>query len=225
MNSPTFSKDRRGALLFAIPALATVLAVLHHPTLQVGANSTQEQIAHGLQAVSAVNAGFHIGVMLLIGMQAVGLFSLAEAIGPASLWVRAGLFFYGVGTVLVISAASIDGFALAFLAQRLDVGHLSDSPTFLAELASQSAVIQGFTRGGLLAQGVAMLCWSVAAIFNHRSLRGAATLGCLAALALLAMLVSDAAPIGPKQLTMLTLLVAVWSVGAAACLWLRRFSR
>lgn len=83
--------ERRGALLLAVPALPTVIAILHHPTLQPGAGDSQEQLSHGLQALSAVNAAFHVGVMLLIGAQAVGLVCLAEAISLRGLWVRAGL--------------------------------------------------------------------------------------------------------------------------------------
>lgn len=216
--------ERRGALLLAVPALLTVLAVLHHPTLQPGAGASQEQLAHGLQALSAVTAAFHVGVMLLIGVQAVGLVCLAEAIGLRGLWVRAGLIFYGVGTVLLFSAASIDGFAVPFLAQRLDSAQLSGASTLAATLVSLSAGIQGFTHGGLLNQAVAQLFLSIAVLLHFRSLRGAATLGCLTALALLTVLLHDGSPIGPRQLGLLTLIPAVWSIGAAACLWLRRFA-
>ena len=224
MNAATSSNHRRSALLIAIPAAAIVFAVLHHPAAQIVAGATREQIAEGLHAVSTVNAAFHAGVMLLIGVQALGLFSFAEALGTRRLSVRAGFLFYAVGAMLLFSAASTDGFAMGFLAWRMDSGGMPDAATSLAALTSLSSAIQGFTRGGLLAQSFAMLCWSIAVASSRRSLRVVAMLGCIAAVALITVLLRDAAPIGPKQLTVLSLIAAVWALGAAACLWQKGFA-
>ena len=215
---------RRGALLLAVPALLTIVAVLHHPTLPPDAVASHEQLAHGLQNLSTLNAVFHVGVMLLIGLQAMGLIYLAEAIGLRGLWVRAGLVFYGLGAALLFSAASTDGFAVAFLANRFDSAQLSDASTLSATLVSLSAGIQGFTRSGLVNQAVAQLFLSVAVWLHFHALRGAASVGCLAALVLLAELLHDTNPIGPQQLGLLTLVTSVWYCGAAACLWLRKFA-
>ena len=215
--------EHRAALLLAVPSLLTIVAVLHHPTLQHGVGASPNELARGLQDLAAGNAVFHVGMMLLIGAQAVGLVCLAEAIGLRGLWVRAGLVFYSLGTALLFSATSMDGFSMAFLAQRLDSGQLSDAANLPANLVSLSAEIQGFTRGGLINQAFAQLFLSIATLLHFRSLRGAASLGCLAAFAQLALLMHDLSRIGPQQLGLLTLVPAVWYVGAAACLWLKKF--
>ena len=214
----SLSRNRRSALLIALPAFVEVVALLHHPRLELPPGTGDVLIVDGLRGLAVVNAAFHLGILVVLVLQTVGLWTLADSLGSHRLDVRAGLVFYVLATALFACAASIDGLATASLAQFGASAAHGGSASIIESLRSLAAAIQGFTRTGLFAQGVAMAFWSIAI---DRKNWPAALVGFAVAVGLIVSVVGNNDPIDPRRLPLALLLPAIWTVAAAAWLWLR----
>lgn len=215
----SLSRNRRSALLIALPAFVEAVALLHHPRLELPPGTKDALIVDGLRGLAVVNAAFHLGILVVLVLQTVGLWTLADSLGSRRLDVRTGLVFYVLATALFACAASIDGLATASVTQ-FGAGAAHGSTSIVESLRSLAAAIQGFTRTGLFAQAVAMAFWSIAVLQDRKNWL-AALVGFALALVMIVSVVGNNDPINPQRLPLPLLLPAIWTVAAAAWLWLR----
>ena len=215
----SLSRNRRSALLMALPAFVEAMALLHHPRLELPLGTGDALVVGGLRELAVVNAAFHLGILVALVLQAVGLWTLADSLGSRRLDVRTGYVFYVLATALFACAASIDGLATAALAQ-FGAGAAHNSTSIVESLRTLAAAVQGFTRTGLFAQGMAMAFWSIAVLQDRKNWL-AALVGFALALGLTVSVIGNDAPIDPRRLPLALLLPAIWTLAAAAWLWLR----
>lgn len=222
MPDRAFAHDRRAALLVVIPAMLMVAVVLHHPTLHVGHHPSSEAVAAGVASIATANAAFHGSVLGLVGAQAIGLVTVAERLGLDRLAVRAGVFAYGMATGLLCLAAIVDGFVSPLLAQGCAGEASACATSFTASIGFAFAAIQAFTKMGIVAQSIALACWSlVFAGTRTGRLRKAGIGGCVLASVPPILLATLNGPIGPAELVRLVAPGAAWSIGTATVLWCR----
>lgn len=212
------SSDRTAALLTFVPALASLVMVLHHPVLRPEDARSGAALAAGIARIAAPNALFHGAILLLLGVQALGLASVAGRLGLGRMTVRAGVLFYGVATFLLFIPGTLDGFVTPLLGARCAGSLPACSASVAGALAFEWAAIQAFTRVALALQAIGLLCWSVALAQSPR-LRWAGLAGALLAAAPLVLLGSMTHVIDPVRLGEIILFEALWAMAAAVMLW------
>lgn len=222
MMTPDITRDRRAAALVGIPALLSIVAILHHPVVHVADRASVTDVIAGVQQIAVPNAAFHAMILLVVSAQAVGIWSLAERLGIDRLTVRAGAVFYAVSLLLLFAAGTIDGFATPLLGHGCAGDAAQCAGAFAASLSVERAWIQAFTKVGVATQALGLACWSLASIdARRRGLRAIGVVGLAVAAAPIVLLATSDALIGPQRLAMLMAFECVWSVGAALCLWTR----
>ena len=215
--------DKRAAWLVILPALISVIAVTHHPVVRITKASSPTVAIDAINQVAMVNAAFHAVLLLLLGVQAVGLFTLAERLGLHRLRVRGGLVLFVAAMVSLFIAASFDGFLTPLIGATCVGAADQCGIPLAAALAVDAAAVQAFTKVGLGALALALCCWSIA--LPPMKARTALTITA-AMLALAPLLWLGLVPqrIGPHELAILLLFEALWSTGAAILLWMGRLS-
>lgn len=161
----TGSLTRDGGIALAAAAVTSIALMMNHPTS-----------AHAGAAGGIV----HGGMMVALGALLFGFIVFARALGPSTPAI-AGLVAYAVSAGAHIGAATINGFAVPAMANwpRGAPGH----DVFL--LAWQ--LNQGLAGVGIVATGVAYLCWAIALRRDHPLLAiGGAVAGAVPAGLLLA---------------------------------------
>lgn len=213
------SSDRAAALLIFVPALLSLVIVLHHPVLHDAARQNATALSAGIDRIATGNAVFHGFVLLLLSAQALGLYSFAERLGLSRLWVRAGVMLYGTATVLMFVPGIFDGFVTPLLGARC-----ANDPSFCAgglagSLTFEWAAIQAFTKVAFAMQALGLLCWSVALASGDGWRRWSGGVGALLAIAPLVMLGTMTHSIDPTRLAEIIVFEALWAIAAAFTLW------
>ena len=220
MTTNDLAGDRRAAWCLGLPGLLFAAVLAHHPTLHMAHDAPADQLVAAMSAIAARNAAFHALVLLMLSAQAIGLWSFVDNLGLDQLVVRAGVYFYGIATVLLFVAGTVDGFAVPLMNQGCSVEPLRCASAAATVFSIGFALIQSFTTIGLGMQALGLAFLSIA-FASHR--RGKARLaGLLAipvALVPLALLLASDATIGPARLALLILPGCVCSLGAAVLLW------
>ena len=112
---------------------------------------------------------FHGFILLLLSVQALGLYSFVERLGLFRLWVRAGEVRHGTATVLMFVAGTFDGFVTPLLGARCENDLTSCGASLAQLLVIDWAAIQAFTRVALALQALGLLCWSIALLIGERA--------------------------------------------------------
>ena len=215
----TLSTERTAAVLIFIPALLSFVMVLHHPVLRLGDTQGSAALATGIGRIASETRIFHGLILVLVAVQALGLYRFAERLGLSRLWVRAGILFYGLSTVLMFVPGTIDGLVTPLLGSRC----FGDAPQCANSLAGSLtfawAAIQAFTTIALALQALGLLSWSVALALSSGWQRWAGICGGLLAIAPLAMLGTLDRAIDPLVLAEIIIFEAIWAMAAAIMLW------
>lgn len=203
-----------GWLLVAASVLATGFAFVH-PQL------TSNKLADVMRemAAGAVFNGWVHGILIALYLCLVaGFVGLARRLGPHRLTVVLGLVFYSAGVLAMISAAVVNGFALAIFASR----HPEVRPQDVASLASSiniagsmAAVWAGI---GAVATSAAILAWSTNLAVRPGALRILGAFGILLGVATIAMLVSGTLVLNVHGFLLLVVSQAVWTIAVGAAL-------
>ena len=215
----TLSTERTAAVLIFIPALLSFVMVLHHPVLRLGDTQGSAALATGIGRIASETRIFHGLILVLVAVQALGLYSFAERLGLSRLWVRAGVLFYGLSTVLMFLPGTIDGFVTPLLGSRCFGDATQCANSLAGSLTFAWAAIQAFTTIALALQALALLSWSVALALSSGWQRWAGICGGLLAIVPLAMLGTLDRAINPFVLAEIIIFEAIWSMAAAIMLW------
>ena len=213
------SSDRAAALLIFLPALLSLVISIHHPVLHQADRQSAAALSAGIGHIATVNAVFHGLVLVLLSVQALGLYSFAERLGLYRLWVRAGAMLYGTATILMFVPGVFDGFVTPLLGSLC-----ANDPAFCSgglpgSLVIEWAVIQAFTKVAFAVQALGLLCWSVALLGGQGWRRWCGGVGALIAITPLAFLGAMTHAIDPTRLAEIIMFEALWSMAAAAMLW------
>ena len=147
------SSNRRAALLAFVPALLSLVIVLHHPVLHQADRQSAATLSEDISRIATANAAFHGVVLLLLSVQALGLYAVAERLGLSRLWVRAGVLFYGAATTLMFVPGIMDGFVTPLLGARCATDP-SSCASLSGSLSFEWAAIQAFTKVALAMQAL-----------------------------------------------------------------------
>lgn len=210
---------RPAALLTFIPALLSLVIVLHHPVLRHADVQNSITMVAGLSRIAQEDAIFHGGMLCLFTVQALGLHSFAERLGLSSLWVRAGILSYGLATILLFVAGIIDGFAVPLLGQGCPAAPGACAASLSGSLGFAWAAIQAFTKVALAVQAIGLLCWSIQLTRLAGWPRWLGFAGIVLASVPLVMLGTMSHAIGPVQLGEIIVAEALWAMAAAVVLW------
>jgi hypothetical protein len=220
MTADELIRDRSAAWCVGLPALLFVAVIAHHPVLGVARNASVDELVAGVSRIAPANAAFHAVVLLMLSAQAIGLWSFADRLGLDRIVVRSGVFFYGVSTLLLFIAGTVDGFATPMLGHGCQVDATRCAGALAAALSTEFAWIQAFTTVALGMQAIGLACWSAALALGWQGRTRLAGLSAIpVALVPLALLVSTDAVIGPGRLVVLVSSGCVCTFGAAVLLW------
>jgi len=224
MRSEEFTRDRKAAWCVGLPALLFIVLIAHHPVVGLDRTASVDELSAAIARISLRNAAFHMGVLLLLGAQTIGLWSFVLRLGLNRLLVRSGAFFYGISTGLLFLAGIVDGFATPLL------GHICTGDSAGCGGALTTAIyieftwIQAFTKLGLTMQALGFAFWSIALVFSwHGRPRFAGVGGFVIALVPVAALLTSNAALSPGRLAFLIAPGCIWMFGAAMFLWRSAF--
>jgi hypothetical protein len=201
----------------ALAAMLSIAFVALDPEVRVrGARAVLEAIA----ANAPIHQGVHVVESLFVLMLAHGVLSLGARLGLSRPVVRFGLLAYVAGALMMLAAATFDGFVTpAIAASWLTPNH--DAQAGLEAIRFAGAAVQSFATMSWGLESIGALALS-AALFSARGARR--RLGALGLVAAAAPIVALAVS-GPNMDTMVVvgilLTQAVWNLTCATALWWR----
>jgi hypothetical protein len=220
MRSEEFIRDRKAAWCVGLPALLFVVVIAHHPVVGLDRTASVDELSAAIARISLRNAAFHMGVLLMLSAQTIGLWSFAVRLGLDRLLVRSGAFFYGISTGLLFLAGIVDGFATPLLGHICTGDSAGCSGALTTSIYIEFTWIQAFTKLGLTMQALGFAFWSIALVFScHGRPRLAGVGGFVIALVPVAALLTTNAALGPGRLAFLIAPGCIWMFGAAMFLW------
>ena len=208
-----------GWLLLAA-ALLSVLGAFHHPS---GSGHGGGMAALARQA--ALVAFVHAALLAIFTAQYIGFFGLARRLGLDRPLVASGFILLSLGTMAMICAGAINGFA----SPSYGLGYADATPEQAAMANSVLgygwALNQAFAKIGAFGWSGAVLLWSVALLAHAGLARWLGGIGLALGLGLLGGLVSGLLRLDVAGFTLLTSVLAVWAIGAAALMIAGRLER
>lgn len=198
--------------------IASILAMgfaFAHPQLS---SRQLAGVMHELAAGATFNGWIHGVLIALYLCIAVGFAGLARRLGPERPAATAGLVFYIAGTLAMISAAVINGFALGIFAGRYpNLG--ADQTAALASSINMVGSISGVWAGiGAVGTSAAILAWSSLLVRRRGGVRWIGGGGIALGLATIGMLVSGTLILNVHGFLLLVVSQAVWTIAIGAAL-------
>lgn len=175
--STSRSTDVLAGWVLILSTVLTIFVIMHHP---VGKSSSMrdfiDEVAH-MQSVNRLVHGAAIfAVLIFLSCNS----HFASRLGWKYFSVRLGFCFYGLGTLLMVAAATVSGFIvpeyLEGLRDATDRELESGSIVLLALRETNHACDQL----GVLAFSVALICWSAQCLGQAKRLIVVGTVGLLA---------------------------------------------
>ncbi len=200
-----------GAVL-GVSALAELVAVARHPSAGHG------DLLAGIVAAAGPDAAVHAIVIAATAGLMLGLTVWSQRRGTGDITTMAALIAYALGAVVLVAAATIDGFIVPGIA-RHGLAASAQGRAMSIELLSASLIaILACTKIGLGAIVAAIVLWSAPLVRGRGGERGVTAFGAIAALATLAILVSPK-PLGPHVLALAAAAQTLWYLSVAALLF------
>jgi len=169
---------RFGGATMIIAALASVLAVMHHPAIRArSGHAVFVAIGH----ISSTDQTMHAAVIefTIALVFALCVLSLRLLMQPPAI---AALICYSFGAIAWVGAALLDGFFTPTIAARYIDAPATAVSSGLALLQFCAIGIQIFTKFGIATTGVAILLWSAVLVRLGRPAMVAAGVGIVAVL-------------------------------------------
>ena len=210
-------RDTRPAgLAIALSAIASIVFV----ALDQGARGKDAlSIMQSMVATQPMHQFVHVVAMTCLGGFMYGYSVLSQRLGLNRAPVLIGLASYGLGTVLMLLAAVIDGFVSTDAAAMFLAGAPSGIDTGLQIINTLSGVLlPDLARVAWVFQSVAAVAWSIALLHERGVPR---TVGCIGLIAgaLPAVIVSIVGTHMTDTIVVGILLAqAIWNLAAAALL-------
>lgn len=214
--TPILTRDRISAVAIAAGSVGMVALMALHPSVQShGLRAVVREIAEGADASSAV----HGALLVMAAVSAAGHAGLAARLRPGFL-ARTGLLAWLGGTIGMVAAGLINGFAVGALAKRfIDSPDLTGLAPVLAALWELNQAAAG---AGVVLMSTAVLLWSGLLVQGPGAARVLGIAGCVAGLATIGALLGGALTLDVHGFGLFVLGQALWSLAAAILLWTRK---
>ncbi|MFN0135844.1 MAG: hypothetical protein ACKVS9_06970 [Phycisphaerae bacterium] len=223
-SSPTDDRaaggDPRSAGITILVGAALIVAVIAtHPIPHAHAGGGMveaiRQTAHASRVVHAVAI---VASCLLL----IGFWGLAAALDLRRTVNRAGLVAFALGSLAMIAAALINGFAVVSIVELRG----ADEPAVFEKLHPQLALCrilnQTCTQVGVVASSIALLCWSITLLRRGGLDRAIGAFGVLAGVIPAAAMLHGTITMNLHGLAMVVLPLALWSAACAVRLIQRK---
>lgn len=193
-------------LALAAGSIVGVAIMTVHPS-HIDMDATADE----LRRLALHTRAVHGGALAASALTLFGLADVSRRMGLARAPVLAGLVFYALGAMAVISAAVMSGFVAgdAIEAAAGMTGAARELPA--QQLHYTHWLNQGYAAVFVAASCAGILCWS-AALWSMGRLRGLAVVGVLAGLGGVAALFAGPAVISVHGFLLLVLSQAIWTL-------------
>ncbi len=207
--------DHVAAALLAVPALLTLVLLLHHPALH-GRHGVAD-VAAGVQAIAPMTRFVHGSIVAMFALQTLGFLRFSASLGWRRPAVGAAFLAYGAGVVLSVIPAMLDGFVAPDLAAACLGTSAGCGPADGGAFRLVAVMIQAFTKVALVAMSAGTFGWACALLADAgagRRLAGAGGLVC--AVVPVAILLRSDVYLRPGNLAGMFAAQVVWTLLAAA---------
>jgi hypothetical protein len=206
---------RSAALLLIVVPILQIVAMAHHPAVRAADVSAAMQ---QLRQAGALSAHVHGVLVALMVVQFLALVEFACWRGLARVAVRVAVLTYGAGLLWMTAAALVSG----FVAPRVVFLNPGVTPADLALTAQFAAFAmlfnQAFARCGALLMSVGIAAWSLDLMRGGVRERVLAGFGLLIGVGCALALSWGTVHLDVHGMTLVTVLQAIWTVGAGALL-------
>ena len=217
MIEPNLSRRPNGTVaagLLAVPAILTLVLILHHPVLRGGHDIAS--VAAGIGSLAVMDRLVHGGLIVVLGLQTLGFTLFSAHLGWARPAVVAGFMAYAAGVLLMIVPATLDGFVTPDLAAACLTAAHGCGATDEGVFRLIAVMIQDFTKLALVVMAAGIAGWSVALLTGSSArsrIGGIAGLACAAVPVVI--LLSSSVTLQPGNLAGIIASQTVWSLLAA----------
>jgi hypothetical protein len=202
-------------------ALLSLLAAMHHPS------AASHDIASALRILAdeaGVIAGIHAVLIALFLLELLGLYGFARSLGLARPLPAAGLILVGTGTMTMLGAAAINGFAVPNFASDLNGIAPADSRSLAMMLRLCWDVNQALASIGAVAWGAGLIAWSIDLARRDGLVRVTGFIGLAASLVMVGALATGFVRLHVTGFLIVTALISAWSVAVALLMLSGRLS-
>lgn len=206
------SLSRAAGLALGISTLLSIVLVALHPTVQM---APAAEILDQLVKARTMDGVVHGALIVMMIAFLFGFTGFAVSVGPGRAPVLLGLIAYGVGILVTIGAAVIDGFVGPAFAANVPTDHAGVA---LDILIFASAAIQYLTKLGFVGLSIGILGCSVPLLAGSGLARWTGIMGLVAGLLPAGFILVLDPSLGPHLLIMILLVQAIWNLSAAALL-------
>ncbi len=207
--------DVMAAALLAIPAVLTLVLILHHPVLH--GKHDVASVAAGIQAHALMDRLVHGGLITVLGIQTLGFYLFSAKLGWRRPAVAGGLIAYTAGVLLMIIPSTLDGFVTPDLASNCLAAAHGCGTLEEGSFRLVAVMIQDFTKLALVVMSTGVLSWSVALLASRDApKRIAGVVGIICACMPVAILLHSDIYLQAGNLPGMIASQLVWSLLAAA---------
>ena len=208
------SRDRIAGTALAVCALLSDVAVAHHPTVMA---RTASEALPAIVRLGALDRTVHGSLIAICAVSLCGMTVFSLRRGATRLTSLAGLIAYGLGTLTIVGAAVLDGFAIPAIAERYVAAGAEGLQAASGLLAFCSIAIQVLTKIGFVLTAGAALAWSIGLVRDSGFARIAGFTGFAYGMASTGLIFTGGA-LTPRTLLPLVVLQTVWYCTFAALL-------
>jgi hypothetical protein len=175
MTTTTHRDNSKAGIALIAGSIGGMLTMAVHPTA-AGA-MTPAQVGHLAIVSSAAHSLALVSVLLLF----LGVFGMHRSIGAEDRLSFVALTTYGFACVAVMIAATVSGFILPEIMQRMVRDVPAEARTWQIVIESIFQINQAFSRVFSVGSAVAIFLWSWSGLRSGGLSRGVAIYGCVSA--------------------------------------------
>ncbi len=157
--------NRIAAAMIALPCLAVVVAIAHHPTAM--GQSKEEAVATIVRATSSAQI-IHGAIMVALLLLTAGLIQFSRQRGFGKPIVTVAIIAQCLALVMSFVAMTFDGFAIPEVAARCPTGASACLAPVITMLTLSGICVQVFTKLSFLLMALATLLWSAEFLVHDR---------------------------------------------------------
>lgn len=220
---PPRSIDMVAGIALVLSAILSLIAILHHPTLENVQGA--EEAARAIHSLAGMDKLVHGALMVIFSVQAIGFYYFSARLGFDRPAVLVGFMAYAFGVIILFIPTTLDGFVTPDLTDACAASpHCGTLPSGVIGLIA--IAIQDFTKISLVAMSLATLSWSVALVrFPGWMNRAAGCISFACGIAPLAVFGFFSVYLRPDNLAAIILAPLIWTLTAGALMLHQRILR
>lgn len=212
------SDDKTGAaygwMLAIAAALSLAFAMVHPQVHGHDLGGVLGQLREG----ALFNSWVHGILMALAMVLAAGFAGLSRRLGFGRPEILLGFTFYAMGTMAMMGAAVINGFALSIFAGRYDAGVVGQEAALGAAFNLAGSIAATWAGVGAVGMSAGILAWSLRLLRLAGAARIVGVGGILLGLATIALLVAGVLILNVHGFLLLVLSQTIWTIAIGVLL-------